>query len=660
MPHLGLLRDLIVILALGVAVVLVFHRLRLPPVVGFLVTGVLCGPHGFGLISRVEEVEALAEVGVVLLLFTVGIEHSMGQMARMRTTLLVGGGLQVLLTISATVLLWRASADWRSEVFVGMLVALSSTAIVLRLLADRGETEAPFGRLVLAILIFQDLCIVPMMLVTPVLRGEGTDPAQVALVVAKAVAFVLAAVLAAQYVVPRILHFVVATRKREIFLLAIVLLCLGVAWASAAVGLSLALGAFIAGLTISESEYSHQALGEILPLREVFFSLFFVSIGMLFDVRPALAEPLLFLGALVALVLVKALVTTGVVWGLGHPLRVAIVAGLSLAQVGEFSFVLSRVGRDVGLLDERLEQLFLAVAVASLALTPALLAGAPRVALALEGRVPRRLAAGRHATGDRHAAELPLEDHCIIVGYGLNGRHVARVLGRVGVPFVVVDMNPEAVRAERRRGRSIIYGTSTRPEVLEHAGVHRARVLVVAISDPAATRLAVNLARRLNPRLHIIVRTRFLDETEPLLALGTDEVVPEEFETSVEIFSRVLRRYLVPRDDVERLTHEIRQDAYEMLRAPAVTPTAARGLDRSLPGLSVETLRVGAEGRVAGQALAASGLREGSGATVVAIQRADGEVLVNPAPETELRAGDLLVLIGRREQLLAATPMVTG
>jgi monovalent cation:H+ antiporter-2, CPA2 family len=364
MSHLGLLRDLIVLLGLGVVVVLAFHRLRLPPIVGFLVTGVLCGPHGFGLISGVEEVESLAEVGVVLLLFTVGIEFSMEQMARMRTTLFAGGGLQVGLTIAATVLLWRAAADWRSEVFVGMLVALSSTAIVLRLLADRGETDAPHGRLALAILIFQDLCIVPMMLVTPFLQGEGTGARVVALVLVKAVTFVLSAILAARYVFPRVLHFVVATRKREIFLLAIVLLCLGVAWASAAVGLSLALGAFIAGLTIADSEYSHQALGEILPLREVFFSLFFVSIGMLFDVRPVLAEPLLFVGALVALVLLKSIVTGGVVWGLGHPLRVAVVAGLSLAQVGEFSFVLSRVGRDAGLLDERMEQLFFADATA--------------------------------------------------------------------------------------------------------------------------------------------------------------------------------------------------------------------------------------------------------------------------------------------------------
>jgi CPA2 family monovalent cation:H+ antiporter-2 len=661
MSHLGLLRDLIVLLGLGVVVVLAFHRLRLPPIVGFLVTGVLCGPHGFGLISGVGEVESLAEVGVVLLLFTVGIEFSMEQMARMRTTLFAGGGLQVGLTIAATVLLWRAAADWRSEVFVGMLVALSSTAIVLRLLADRGETDAPHGRLALAILIFQDLCIVPMMLVTPFLQGEGTGARVVALVLVKAVTFVLSAILAARYVFPRVLHFVVATRKREIFLLAIVLLCLGVAWASAAVGLSLALGAFIAGLTIADSEYSHQALGEILPLREVFFSLFFVSIGMLFDVRPVLAEPLLFVGALVALVLLKSIVTGGVVWGLGHPLRVAVVAGLSLAQVGEFSFVLSRVGRDAGLLDERMEQLFFAVAVASMALTPALLASAPRLALALEGRVPKRIAAGRHAAQAGDAAGPPLEDHCIIVGYGLNGRHVARVLGRVGIPFVVVEINPEAVSAERRRGRSIIYGTSTRPEVLEYAGIHRARVLVVAISDAAAARLAVNVARRLNPRLHIIARSRFLDETEPLLALGTDEVVPEEFETSVEIFSRVLRRYLVPRDVVERLTHEIRQDAYEALRAPSDGPTAARGLDRFLTALSLDTLRVGPESAVAGRQLADSGLREGSGATVVAIQRAEGgEVLVNPAPESELRPGDLVVLLGRAEQISAAVPMVTG
>ena len=273
----GFLHDLLILFGLGVAVVLLFHRAKVPPIVGFLITGVLCGPYGFGLISDPHEVESIAEMGVVLLLFTVGIEFSLKQLARIRNFLLIGGGLQVVVTIGTIYLVARIAGEGtKVALFLGMLVALSSTAIVLRLLADRGELDGPAGQAVLGILIFQDLCVVPMVLFTPFLTGTSSDAGSAIGVVIKAVLFIGSAVVAARWVVPRLLHYVVATRRREVFLLAIILLCLGTAWASARVGLSLALGAFIAGLVISESEYSHQALGEILPLREVFNSLFFI------------------------------------------------------------------------------------------------------------------------------------------------------------------------------------------------------------------------------------------------------------------------------------------------------------------------------------------------------------------------------------------------
>src|SRR5687768_9571803 len=372
MPELTVLRDLLVLFGLGVAVVVLFHRFRIPPIVGFLITGVVCGPYGFGLIRGVHQVEALAEIGVVLLLFTVGIEFSIQQLMRIRRFLVLGGGMQMGVTMLATTLLARAFAlAWPVSIFLGMLVALSSTAIVLRLLADRGEMATPAARAALAILIFQDLCIVPLVLMTPYLGGTGGEPATMLLVAAKALLFLLAALVAARYVVPRLLRLVVDTRKREVFLLTIVLLCLGTAWASSRIGLSLALGAFIAGLIISDSEYSHQALGEMLPLREVFNSLFFVSMGMLFDVRTLIAHPVVILIALAATITLKAGVTIGAASFLGLSLRTAVVTALAIAQIGEFSFVLSKVGLAAGLLDAELYQLFLAVAVGTMALTPA-------------------------------------------------------------------------------------------------------------------------------------------------------------------------------------------------------------------------------------------------------------------------------------------------
>ena len=649
------LQDLLTLFGLGVAVVLLFHRAKVPPIVGFLITGVLCGPYGFGLISEPAQVEAMAEIGVVLLLFTVGIEFSLEQLARLRNFLLIGGGFQVLLTVGVTYLLARLLGETAAiSLFFGMLVALSSTAIVLRLLADRGEIDSPHGQATLGILIFQDLCVVPMVLLTPFLTGGGTGATGALWVIAKALLFVGGAVVAARWIVPRLLHYVVGTRRREVFLLAIILLCLGTAWASARAGLSLALGAFIAGLLVSDSEYSHQALGEILPLREVFNSLFFVSIGMLFDVRTVVANPWLVLGAIGVVLVMKSVITTGVAVALGQSLRIAVLVGLALAQIGEFSFVLSKVGLSSGLLDREHYQLFLAVAVGTMTLVPALLALGPRLAARLEGVAPTRLAAGRAAPLSLREGE-PLKDHVIIVGYGVNGRNLARVLGRVGIPFIVIELNPQVVRSERKRGRPIIYGDATRTEVLEHAGIRDARVVVIAISDAAGTRGTVDVARRLNSHVHLLVRSRYVREMEPLFALGTNEVIPEEFETSIEIFSRVLHRYLVPRDEIERQIREIRRSGYEMFRTISAAHGPALGLQRFLSGLSFEVYRVDGVSAVAGQTLEESRIRDRSGASVLAIHRGDGEMVFNPGPEVRMSAEDLVLLLGTHEQISAAS-----
>ena len=656
MPELNVLRDLLVLFGLGVAVVVLFHRAKIPPIVGFLITGVLCGPYGFGLIEGVHEVEALAEIGVVLLLFTVGIEFSIQQLMRIRRFLFIGGGLQVGLTLIATMLLSRlAGLAWPVATFLGMLVALSSTAIVLRLFGDRGEMATLSARGALAILIFQDLCIVPLVLLTPYLGGTGGDPATMLIVAAKALAFLVAAVVAARFVVPRLLEVVVNTRKREVFLLTIVLLCLGTAWASSHIGLSLALGAFIAGLVISESPYSHQALGEMLPLREVFNSLFFVSMGMLFDVRTLLAHPLLIVGALVVTVLVKAVVTFGVASAMGYPLRTAVVLALAIAQIGEFSFVLSKVGLEANLLDADLYQLFLAVAVGTMALTPAMHAVAPVFAGWLDRFVPRSWSAGRAMSGLEPITLAHADDHVIIIGYGLNGRNLSRVLDRNRIPYIAVEMNPDTVRSERDRGVPVIFGDASRPEILEHAGLPRARVVVIAISDAAATAATVATIRNLNPLVHIIARTRYTLEMDTLFALGSDEVVTEEYETSIEIFSRVLRRYFVPRDEIDRSVKETRDGGYEAFRSSSRPPTSAIGIERFLANIALEVYRAEAGSAVVDKTLMESNVRGTCGATVLAIQRCDdGPLLVNPRGADVVHPGDAALLLGEPAQILSA------
>jgi K+:H+ antiporter len=653
----GLLPDLLILFALSVVAALAFHRLRLPPIVGFLITGVISGPYGFGLIRNIADVESLAEIGVVLLLFTVGLEFSLQHLARLRRFLFIGGALQVGVTIAVTAALARSLAvAWPVAIFLGMLVALSSTAITLRLYAERGELDTPFGNASLGILIFQDLCVVPMMLLTPALAGGGRNPTSLARTLLEAALFIAATVVAARLVVPRILHLVAATRRREVFLLTIVLFCLGTAWASARVGLSLALGAFIAGIVIADSEYSQQALSDIVPLREVFNSLFFISIGMLFDIRTVGRSPVLVICAIATVIVVKVVVTGGASLALGQSLRPALATGLGLAQIGEFSFVLSAAGMTAGLLDERLDQLFLAVAVGTMALTPALIDIAPRAGAWLERRTPNRWRPSQTAAPMQ--GDAPVGDHVIIVGFGFNGRNLARVLRDVGIAYRVIDSNASIARQERRHGEPVLYGDASSAEILHHAGVERARVLVVAISDIAATRATVASVRRLNPNVHVIVRTRYMREIGSLVKLGSGEVVPEEFETSIEVFTRVLRRYLVPRDVIEREVRSVRSQYDEMFRPLPDIGVRVEDLSRFLTEVTLVVMRVEPGAPATGEPLSDVRFRERSGATVVAIQREGGGIVASPSGDEVLHPGDTILVMGRTDQLERAATLL--
>jgi K+:H+ antiporter len=567
MAQLDFLRDLVVLFGASIVVVYGFNRLRLPAVVGFLVAGALLGPYGLDVVDDVARVEVFAEVGVVLLLFTIGVEFSLGQLRSLRTV--AGAGL---LQIGSAIVLSALTAlafglPLNQGVFWGFLAAMSSTAVVLKMVTERGETNSPHGRLIIGILIVQDLAVVPMMVVTPVLGGIGeAGLLTVAWSVAKAALAVLLILVAAWYLVPRLLVEVVRSRSRELFVITIILVCLGIAWLSSLAGLSLALGAFIAGLIVSESEYSHQAMAEILPFRDSFNSLFFISIGMLLDLRILLAHPVLVMGLVVALVGGKMVTTVGAAVVTGYSWRAAVLTGIALAQVGEFSFILAKVGKSVGLLPGESFQVFLTVSVLTLLLTPFLLQASPRLARRAEAL--QRL---RHWLPERHldSHSVPsrhLRDHTIVAGYGVNGRNLAQVLRETEIPFVVVELDGETVHQEQKKGVPIVFGDITHPQVLRRLDIQDARALVLAISDPIATRRAVTVARQLSPALHIIARTRYLRDIEDLRVTGADQVVPEEFETSIEIFSLVLQHYRMPPRVIAEKAERIRQEGYALFR----------------------------------------------------------------------------------------------
>lgn len=564
MSDLSVLRDLVVLFSVSVVVVYLFDKLGLPALMGFLVAGAMVGPYGLDFVQDVSRVEVFAEIGVVLLLFTIGVEFSLAHLRSLRSA--VGcGTLQIgsMIAIAAIVGM-AAGVPLKEGVFWGFLTAMSSTAIVLKMISDRGEINAPHGRLIIGVLIFQDLAVVPMMILTPTLGTQGDSVLTVVWSLLKAIVVVTLILVTARFVVPGMLATVVRSRSRELFLITVILICLGIAWLSSLAGLSLAIGAFIAGLIISESEYSHQAMTEVLPFRDGFNSLFFLSVGMLLDWRVLVAHPVLVTSLVLAIVLAKSVTAAASAIVSGFAWRPALLMGMAVAQVGEFSFILSKVGKDAGLLSSESFQIFLAVSVMTMLLTPLLIELSPR--LARRAEAIQRLRHWTRPTSLREEAPVRLRDHTIIGGYGINGRNLAKVLQETEIPFVIVEMDGDVVRQERKRGVPIHFGDVSHPQTLRRLGIVDARDLVLAISDPLATRRAIQVARSLHPQIHIITRTRYLREIDELLAAGADQVVPEEFETSIEIFCLVLQDYRVPPAIIADKAERIRKEGYAVLR----------------------------------------------------------------------------------------------
>lgn len=639
-----MLTDVVMIFGLSCTVIVASHRLRIPPVIGFLLTGVLAGPHGLGLVGDAHQVEMFAEIGVILLLFVIGMELSLDELQRLKKPVFVGGAAQVLLTIAVLELPFVLfGVGLGKALFVGFLGALSSTAIVLKLLGEKAQLGAPHGRISLGMLIFQDVAVVPMMLLIPLLAGTADNPwLSLGGLLVKAALVGVVLLVVARKVIPRVLEAVIRTRSRELFLMTTLGFCFAIALLTSSVGLSLSLGAFLAGLIMSESEYSHSALEGVLPFRDVFTSIFFVSIGMLLDpafVATHLPQVLGLAGVILVLKTALAAVAGRL---LGYPWHVAILGGLCLCQIGEFSFVLAGVGMGSNLLTPLEYQYFLAVAIMTMAVTPFLIAAVPVISVRLVNMMPPGL---KSALLQEERSDQ--RDHLIIAGFGLGGRHLARAAKAAGVDYVILEMNPDTVRRERAKGEPIMYGDASQGAVLEHINVAKARILAVVISDPAAIGRIVATARAHNPGLHIVVRTRFVAEIEPLMQLGAQEVVAEEYETSVEMFIRVLSTYLVPKADIERFVREIRAEGYGMLRRSMLNTADSCSLEGTCSTFGATVLVVAPGAFVAGKSLVDSKLRKEHGLTVVAVQR-DGKTQINPDPGWVFIAGDRVHVFGEQ------------
>lgn len=648
-----IIQDIVVILLVSIPIIYLFNKINLPSIVGFLIAGMIIGPDGFNLIKSVNQIGVMAEIGVILLLFTIGLEFSLSQLIRIKKYLIIAGGIQLVSTILiSTLLLSLLGIDISQAIFFGMLASLSSTAIVLKILSDKNELDSPHGKISLAILIFQDLAVVPMFLLLPLLgKTNGLTGGEISLKLLTAIGVVGVLIILAKFLMPLIVYKIAQLRMREAFTIAIILLLLGTSYLTHKFGLSFALGAFIAGLILSESDYNHQILSEMLPFRDAFNSIFFVSIGLLLNVQFVLQNPLLITFVTFGVVLLKAIIIISIVLFLRLPLRVAILTGLGLAQVGEFSFILAQAGLNFNLLSSDYYNSFLASTIFTMTLTPFLFKLSSFLSLKskdiniIKNTYPDKI--------------QKLKGHVIIAGFGLNGSNLARVLKETGIKYIVIELNPDTVKKERSKGENIIYGDVSKEEILHFANIEEANIIVFAISDPGITKIALKTAKKINPHIHSLVRTRFVNEVDELKKLGADEVIPEEFETALQIFRKVLEHYHIPLNVIMKQVTLLREESYSLLRKEGADISSFVHLDEILAQGLTESYFVNADNIHLEKTLGEINLRAKSDATIIAIVR-DGKTISNPSGREKIMANDTLVIYGTHKSVDRAIEILEG
>lgn len=661
-----ILRELALLAGLSLAVSLLFGRFRIPAVTGFILTGVLIGPGGFGIIQNVGTIHTLADIGVVLLLFTVGLEFSLADLRALGLRSVLAGTLQVLLTAAGVALaLALAGLHPARALFFGLVVAISSTTLLLKVLTEAGALRAPHGQLTLGVSLIQDLSLVPLTLLAPLLGdwAAGRPRPTFGLEALLRLLFVSAAaallVPAAWRWLPRLLGQASRTRSREAFLAGTVLVVLGSAYLSEVAGLSLALGAFLGGLMLAGSEFSSQIAADLLPFRDTLSSVFFISIGMLFAPAQLSVPPVVVAGVAVGVIVAKFAAAALAARLSRFPWPVSLATAFGLAHVGEFAFVLAQAGARSGLMPPDWTQVFVIAALGSIVVAPWLAGSGPRWAIALDSRLG--LSRGRAgAEAPAAGAEAGrLANHVVIAGFGLNGRNVARVLRAVRIPHVVVDQAPDKIAACGVEGSPALLGNAAQVEILRRAGIERARALVVALSDRLATRHATRLARQMSRGLFILVRTRYVHEVDGFYAAGANLVIPEEFETSIEIFTAVLRQFHVPNNIVEAQVGLLRRERYSILRGQKLPGSVLDQLQVLLAEGTTETALVLQHSPAVGRTLADLVLDAASeGCRAIAVVRG-GRAITDAGGDFRLEVGDTLVLMGAHVQIDEALERLT-
>ncbi|MCX8083431.1 MAG: cation:proton antiporter [Calditerrivibrio sp.] len=630
---------IIILLGSSVVITTILTKLKIHPIIGFILTGAIIGPNGLKLISNSHTIEAISEIGIILLLFTLGLEFSIDKLIRLKRYVFIGGFIQVIGTFAIFFIIGTMYYNYLNAILLGILTALSSTAIVLKLISEKGLTDSPIGKIGIGILLFQDIMVVPVMVIVPLFASTYISFIDIISKVLVSIVLGIIVFFISKYLTNFILSKIAKLRVKEIFILTIIVISLGMAYITSLMGISTSLGAFLAGVVLADSIYTHQIIADIEPFKDSFLAIFFVSIGLLTDtafIIKNLDKVIIFF---IALLIIKGFVIFSISYYLSKSTKISFRLGMSLFQIGEFSFVVAALAKSLNIIDNNFYQLFLAGSVFSMVLTPFGFKYGYKIYDIFFKKQEKQ-------PQEEHQDEL--SDHVIIIGYGLNGRNLSHVLKETNISYIICEMNISTVKQMQEKGEPIIFGDATKEEILKSLCIKTAKVVVIAISDPEATKRIVKMAKTINENVVIIVRTRYVAEVEMFKRLGADEIIPEEFETSIEIFSRVLVKYNIPINIIHLMTQKIRQNNYESLRTIDISPKKL--FTDKIDDLIIDIVpyMILPDSPLAGERIKAVGLRANTGASIIAIRRGD-HIIQSPNAEDILKSEDIIYITGTKD-----------
>jgi CPA2 family monovalent cation:H+ antiporter-2 len=647
--------QLIIILGFSIPVIYIFNKIKLPSIIGFLITGIIIGPFGLKLIDDIGGIQLMADIGVAFLLFTIGIEIRLSRFLKNLSEILLTGGMQILCTFIVGLAIGLAmQLSIGQSVFIGFILVHSSSALILKILKDRDDENSPQGKISIGVILFQDVMVVPMMLLIPFLvGGSGPDALMIIWKLVKSILIIVVILVAARYIIPFALERLVTMNMRDVLVISSVVITMGIAWITESLGLSLAIGAFLAGLALSDTDFTHQIISDISPFRDVFLSVFFVSFGMILNLDFLRENTGYIITISLMIILIKATIVFGLVKWMRYPLRVALLSGVLLSQIGEFSFVLASQGFENKIISNEIYQTFIGASVLTFMVTPLL--------VSLVYYLLTRKNIFNPARQGLHPDErIPVSNHVIICGMGLNGRNLAKVLKDTAIHYVVIDLNFQKIKKAKSKGdKNTIWGDASSVEILRRANVEAARVMVIAISDRFLTKSCLQNAKAINPKLHVIVRTKYLADIEDLLALGADDVIPEEFETSIQIFSRVLKMFHIPNSIVLAQGNIIRNKSYGVFRDVRYTQEAFDQIGQILAQGTIETYFIGPGNPIIGKSIRDVNLKAESDAMIINIIRKN-QTITNPPSEFVFEAEDQLILFGSHSAIDLGLKILDG